>query len=119
MPKSSIKSKLFCLSVLLVIISISNIQYSYAQSIGTSGDGDGEFNIPQGIATNNTHIYISDTGNNRIQILNVNGEFVKQFEGNASGEFMSPRGITTNDTHIFVADTIIISYKSLITMVNS
>jgi len=37
---------------------------------GTAGDGDGEFDKPAGISVNNTHIFVADTNNNRIQIFN-------------------------------------------------
>ena len=70
---------------------------------GGRGSGNGELTSPTYIVTNSTHLYIVDTGNNRIQIFDNNGTFVSNF-GTAFA-FLSPEGIDTNGTHIFVVDT--------------
>ena len=72
-----------------------------------SEEGADQLNDPSGITTNGTHIFVADTSNNRIQILDMNGTYAGQFgaSGTGDGQFSTPRGITTNGTHIFVADT--------------
>ena len=76
-------------------------------SFGNTGSANGQFNAPLGVATNNTHIFIVDTDNHRVQILDINGNYVGQFGslGFGNGQFNTPDGIAINGTHIFVADT--------------
>ena len=77
---------------------------SISSDFGTIDDGT--FNAPIGIATNSTHLFVSDSGNNRVQVFDFNGNFVAKFgsSGSGDGQFFSNRGITANNTHIFVAD---------------
>ena len=95
----------------------------FVDEFGGSGNGEGEFNSPSGLVLDTTtnYLYIADTGNNRIQIIDVDGNcsgsdelandvcFVDEFggSGNGEGEFNSPSGLslhTTNDM-LYVADT--------------
>ncbi len=97
----------------------------FVDEFGTSGNEDGEFDSPSGLAldTNNDMLYVADTNNNRIQIIDVNGNcdsgdsdylandvcFVDEFgeKGNGDGEFDSPSGLAldTNTDMLYVADT--------------
>ena len=81
--------------------------FDHVKSFGSNGNGDGEFYSPQGITTNSTHLFIVDANNHRVQIFDIDGNYVAQFgnRGIGNGEFNNPIGITTNFTHIFVADT--------------
>ncbi len=85
----------------------------YSSTIGTtpltSGTGNGQFSSPAGIAVDSSgNIYVSDTGNNRIQIFNSSGTYVSQFgsSGTGNGQFSGPRGIAVDSSgNIYVADT--------------
>ncbi|XP_026762929.2 RING finger protein nhl-1-like [Galleria mellonella] len=52
----------------------------YLRSLGQKGSRDGLFRSPEGIATDNAnlHIYVVDTGNDRVQIIQPDGQFVDQ-----------------------------------------
>ena len=53
-----------------------NFQYKF----GKQGGGDGELNQPSCLSVNNSgHLMVCDTGNNRIQVFKLNGEFVGKF----------------------------------------
>ena len=80
---------------------------TFADTIGSTGPDDGKFNSPYGITTNSTHILVADSGNDRIQIFDLDGNHLSSFGSNGRdpGKFDDPRGITTNSTHILVADT--------------
>jgi peptidylamidoglycolate lyase len=53
---------------------------------GTKGDKEGEFNIPHGISLDSKgNVYVADRENNRIQVFNPNGKFIKQFTDNTFG----------------------------------
>jgi peptidylamidoglycolate lyase len=53
---------------------------------GKKGNGKGEFNIPHGICLDsNGNVYVADRENNRIQVFDSNGKFIKQFTDNTFG----------------------------------
>jgi|GEM_PF-1854001 len=72
------------------------------------GLGNGQFNVPMYIAVDvNGNIYVSDTGNNRIQKFTNNGIYVTQWGtlGTGSGQFSYPQGITIDATgNVYVVD---------------
>ncbi|WP_312473445.1 6-bladed beta-propeller [Neobacillus sp.] len=66
--------------------------------VGKPGTKDGEFNAPNGItADDEGKIYVVDTGNQRVQIFDKTGKFVKIINGSKNGKgesiFVNPRGI--------------------------
>jgi len=79
----------------------------------------GQFNKPQGIAiAPDGSIYITDSGNNRIQKFSSDGEFLSQWgsQGSGDGQFVWPYGIAVApDGSVYVVDT----YNSRIQKFNS
>ena len=75
---------------------------------GSTGTGNGQFNNPQGIAVDSSgNIYVSDTGNNRVQKFDSSGTYVSKFgsAGSTDGLFSGSRGIALDSSgNIFVAD---------------
>ncbi|MFC4800126.1 6-bladed beta-propeller [Neobacillus sp. GCM10023253] len=66
--------------------------------VGKPGTKEGEFNAPNGITTDGEgNIYVVDTGNQRVQIFDKDGKFVKIINGSTNGQgesiFVNPRGI--------------------------
>ncbi|PAE44463.1 6-bladed beta-propeller [Bacillus sp. 7884-1] len=71
--------------------------------VGKPGVNDGEFNSPNGItADEEGNIYVVDTGNQRVQIFDKQGKFVKIINGSNDGKgesvFVNPRGIGIDST---------------------
>jgi peptidylamidoglycolate lyase len=53
---------------------------------GKKGDKESEFNIPHGISLGNIgNVYVADRQNDRIQVFDSNGKFIKQFADNSFG----------------------------------
>jgi RHS repeat-associated protein len=80
--------------------------YEFVQkgTFGTVGSGNGQFKTPTGIAINEagTLVYVTDSGNHRVQVLKVVGseselnlEYSTKFgtQGSGNGQFSTPSGI--------------------------
>lgn len=76
---------------------------------GTAGTGTAQFNNPSALVTDDTYLYIADTGNNRIQKCTVDGATCTSWGslGTYNGRFSAPKGIAYDSglTTIYVADT--------------
>jgi hypothetical protein len=75
---------------------------------GTSGSEQGAFNQPYDVALEGDSLYVTDTGNNRLQVFALNGAFKEAFGeyGAALSQFSSPKGITRGaDTNLYVIDS--------------
>lgn len=78
------------------------------------GDGSdpstdpGLFFGPRGVAVLDNEIYVTDTGNERVQVFGKDGTFLRAFGGygSAMGELIEPTGIVAGpDGNIWVADS--------------
>ncbi len=70
-------------------------------------EGALEFYGPRSIAVNDGKLYIIDTGNHRIQVVDVDGNYLDQVGGNGFGlgEFNEPVGLTIDtDGTVYVAE---------------
>lgn len=81
----------------------------YLQSIGTRGEADGQFNLPLQVAVDSDgQIYVTDSGNFRVQAFNPDGSFRLAFGalGRYPGQFARPKGIATDPLgNVYVVDT--------------
>jgi hypothetical protein len=83
--------------------------YEFVLKWGSQGTGDGQFNLPFGIAIEgDKYVYAADSSNHRIQKFTYNGGFVGKWgsQGTGDGQFDSPSGVTVdNSGHVYVLDT--------------
>lgn len=85
----------------------------FVKAWGSSGQGNGQFDRPTQLSTRKVLdgkvlIYVSDTGNDRVQIFwGGSGNYVTQAgsSGSEPGQLKSPRGISVTGGHWFVADS--------------
>ena len=78
-----------------------------ALTIGCKGSKDGKFDSPQGIAIHKDMLYVTDSGNHRVQMLTLTGVFKCKFGTKGSGkrQFDFPSSICVDsDGLIFVSD---------------
>ena len=73
------------------------------------GNGAGQLSEPRGLAVDaQGNIYVADTGNQRIQVFDAQGQPKLSFGtlGNGEGQFNEPRGVAVDaQGNIYVADT--------------
>ena len=70
--------------------------------------GNGTFASPTNVAVDRQgNIYVADTLNCRVQVLNPSGQFLRAFgaQGDRPGEFIRPKGIAVDsEGHVYIAD---------------
>jgi len=82
---------------------------TFIRVIGSYGSGDVQFGCPYGLTFDkNRSLVVADTGNHRIQVIDVlTGQLKFKFgsQGNANGQFSYPHNVTTTqDGQIIVSD---------------
>jgi len=89
---------------------------NFLTSWGHSGSGLGQFHFGSsqnytqppggGIAVSGEHVYVADSGNNRIERFDLTGGEPTQWgsRGSGPGQFSYPRGVAANATEVLVAD---------------
>lgn len=76
----------------------------YLLEWGTKGNKNGEFNIPHGIAIDaNSNVYVADRENNRIQVFDSMGKFLKKWDNESFGNICA---VSFNKSKLFAADDV-------------
>ncbi len=76
--------------------------------VGLSGAGNGEFNNPTGLVIDGTNtLWVVDSGNNRVERLSLDGEYLTQLGsgGSGPGQLSGPMGVAATNGSLYVADT--------------
>lgn len=96
-----------------VLVYDADSPYKLLRRIGTGGKQHtlttlGDFAKPTNVAVDKEgNLYVADTLNNRVQIFDAEGNFIRTFgkPGDGPGYFARPRGIAVDgDGHVWVAD---------------
>ena len=89
-------------------IEVFNNNGTAIRTIGSKGNGNGQFSSPYGLVLVDDTLYVTDRELHRVQIFSGStGKYIGQFGSNGAehGQFNNPRGITYNGKgHILVAD---------------
>lgn len=76
----------------------------YIKAWGSYGKKPGEFIIPHGIAIDqNNIIYVADRQNNRVQLFDTSGNFIKELTNDAQVQQL-PSIAIDKDNHLFAID---------------
>jgi len=80
--------------------------YRFALAWGNSGSGPGQFHQPIGIVVAGEEVLVSDTGNNRIQVFDREGNFLREFgaAGDAPGQLSRPMHMDFVGGRLYVAE---------------
>jgi len=89
--------------------------YKLLRKIGTPGkkhllSDPGNFALPTNVAVDKEgNVYVTDTLNNRVEIFDADGQFIRAIgkHGDGPGQFARPKGIAIDsDGHIWVVDAV-------------
>jgi sugar lactone lactonase YvrE len=94
---------------------VEPVTYSYqwqrcsTQALGMDGSANGEFMQPGGVAVDSSgDLWVADTGNDRVEEFNGQGEYLRQFgsPGSGNGQLSEPSALAfTAEGDLWVADT--------------
>ena len=94
------------------VIKNSEVKYQVCTSgceAGLKGEGEGQFASTWGMTFAGSTLYVTDTGNNRVEMINEKSEPAGHFgtAGTGNGQLESPVGIATSPTtgNLYVTDT--------------
>ena len=74
----------------------------YLGEWGTPGSQAGEFNLPHGLTVLRNRVYVCDRSNLRVQVFNLKGRYLDQWQGSRIGR---PFGIATDHRNrLFIID---------------
>jgi uncharacterized protein (TIGR03663 family) len=80
-----------------------------SRTLGEPGASPGQFAEPRGLAADaRGNFYVADTKNNRVQVFDTNGSFLRSFgaAGSGDGQLKEPCGVAVEaDGSVVVADT--------------
>lgn len=82
--------------------------YRFVKAWGTSGTQPGQFEDPIGIVIADEEIFVSDSGNDRIQVFDLEGKFLRSFgsQGEELGELSRPMSMSIHKDTLYVAEYI-------------
>jgi len=90
------------------VINKSLGAFSYIDYFGEAGTGDGKIVTPSGVCANNSHIFVTEMTNNRMQKFDkTTYAFVAKTSGgygDGDDDMRWPVGVICDDTYVYVAD---------------
>lgn len=80
--------------------------YEFVKAWGGKGSGPGQFSDPTGIAVADGEVFVADSRNGRIQVFDLDGNFLRQFgrPGEDPGELGRPMNLTIHDGELYVPE---------------
>ena len=98
-----------------VVLVFDADKLTFIRKIGTPGKNHtlsdpGNFSYPTNVALDaDNNLYVTDSFNNRVEIFDADGNFIRQFgkAGDRPGTLFRPKGIAIDvDGHVWVADAV-------------
>lgn len=99
--------ELWVLDVVQSDIHVFNLGGDHVRTVGKKGDGEGEFFRPTNLTIDGDRVYVSDTLNFRVQVVDLEGNYITQWGGNCNqrGCFQRAKGIDVDSLgNVYVVD---------------
>ena len=82
-----------------------DLDLNFVQSIGSHGKGRGEFDEPHDVKFDTAgNMYVAEFDNDRVQVLDSSGHFIRAFGEEGEGKLSGPSGLHIADKHVYVSD---------------
>ena len=80
--------------------------YEFSLTWGEEGTGPGQFQQPIGIVVKGNEVFVSDSGNHRIQVFDRQGKFLRAFgqEGTQLGDLNQPMSMGLHGETLYVTE---------------
>ncbi len=91
------------------VIKVFNTEGNLLRTLGNRGEGEGEFNFPTYIALAKGELYVTDTMNARVQVLDAETGKMKQVIGSRGlnvGNMVRPKGVSVDsEGNVYVVES--------------
>ena len=86
-------------------IQVFDLDLNFIRSIGSRGNGRGEFNAPCDVKFDSGgNMYVAEFSNKRVQVLDPNGFFLRVFGQKGKGKLRGPSALHIIDKYVYVSD---------------
>ena len=88
-------------------IQVFDWDLNFIQSIGSYGIGRGKFDGPRDVKFDEDgYMYVAEYGNERVQVLDRSGHFIRMFGEEGKGKLRGPSALHIVDKYVYVSDYI-------------
>ena len=91
-------------------VAVEQVSLAFDRTLASVGSKRGAVFYPQGVAVDEKNgkdfLYVTDSGNQRVQELDADGDFLREFDGSRSGKnrLNNPWGIAVSFGQVYVSD---------------
>ena len=86
-------------------IQVFDLNLNFVRSIGSRGNGRGEFNTPYDVKFDTAgNIYVADSFNSRVQVLDNSGHFIRTLGDERERKLVLPSGLHVADKYVYISD---------------
>ena len=86
-------------------IQVFDLDLNFVRSIGSRGNGRGEFNAPLDVKFDTAgNMYVAEYDNGRVQVMDSSGHFIRSFGQEGEGKLRGPSGLHIADKYVYVSD---------------
>jgi DNA-binding beta-propeller fold protein YncE len=99
--------ELWVIDVKESLIKVFTLDGTFSHTVGAKGGGDGQFFYPTNLAIDGDRVYVADTLNFGVQVINLQGEYITSWGGNCNfpGCFQRAKGIDVDSNgNVYVVD---------------
>ena len=86
-------------------IQVFDLNLNFVRSIGSRGEGRGEFNAPHDVKLDTAgNIYVADSFNSRVQVLDNSGHFIRTLGDEGERKLGLPSCLHIADKYVYISD---------------